>query len=116
MPIVLNPILIIPFVLTPILLALVAYFAMDWGLVPLTNGTNIPWTTPPIISGFLVSGWRGALLNIAQIALSFGVYYPFFKVADDIALRKESKSESIKNTEEEKSDESKSSNRKVAQA
>lgn len=88
-PLVLNPIMILPFLVTPIILALMAYFAMDWGLVPLTNGTNIPWTTPPIISGFLVSGWKGALLNVFQIIVSLLCYYPFFKVADGIAYKKE---------------------------
>ncbi|GER67415.1 hypothetical protein BpJC7_18150 [Weizmannia acidilactici] len=50
MPIVLNPIMIIPFILTPLVLCVVAYFAMASGLVPYTNGTNIPWTTPPVIA------------------------------------------------------------------
>ena len=58
LPIVLNPILLIPFVLVPAINIIIAYFAMDWGLVPLTNGIQLPWTTPPIISGFLVSGWQ----------------------------------------------------------
>lgn len=89
MPIVLNPIMIIPFILTPIIFAIVAYVAMATGLVPFTNGTNIPWTTPPIISGFIVSGWRGALLNVVQILLSMLIYYPFFKSADRIALKRE---------------------------
>ena len=34
------------------------------------NGINIPWTTPPIIAGCLVSGWQGALLNVVQIIVS----------------------------------------------
>lgn len=84
-PIVLNPIMMIPFILTPLVLCIVAYFSMKTGLVPYTNGTNIPWTTPPVIAGFLVSGWRGALLNIVQIVISMAIYYPFFKSADKIA-------------------------------
>lgn len=88
-PIVLNPIMMIPFILTPIVLAVVAYFSMSTGLVPFTNGTNIPWTTPPIIAGFLVSGWKGAVLNIVQIFISMAIYYPFFKSADRIAVNQE---------------------------
>lgn len=61
-PIVLNPVMMIPFIITPVVLAIVAYFAMATGLVDFTNGTNLPWTTPPIVSGFLLNGWRGALL------------------------------------------------------
>ncbi|GBF10741.1 PTS sugar transporter subunit IIC [Tepidibacillus sp. HK-1] len=89
LPIVLNPIMIIPFIITPLVMAVVAYFAMATGLVPFTNGANIPWTTPPIIAGFLLSGWKGALLNIVQIIISMAIYYPFFKSVDRMALKQE---------------------------
>ena len=85
--------MIIPFLLAPIVLGFVAFVAMSTGLVPYTNGVNIPWTTPPVIAGFLVSGWRGAALNIVQIALSAAIYYPFFKVADNIAVKEELENE-----------------------
>jgi PTS system cellobiose-specific IIC component len=89
LPIVLNPIMMIPFILTPLVMAFVAYFAMASGMVPFTNGTNIPWTTPPVIAGFLVSGWKGAVLNIVQIVISAAIYYPFFKSVDRMAFKKE---------------------------
>lgn len=84
-PIVLNPIMLIPFVLTPQILTVISYFAMSSGLVPYTNGINLPWTMPPIVSGFIVSGWRGALLQVVLIALSFAIYYVFFKIEDNRA-------------------------------
>ena len=88
-PVVMNPLLIVPFILAPIVLGIIAYIAMAVGLVPLTNGVTIPWTTPPIISGFLHAGWRGACLNGLQILMSLLTYYPFFRIADKIALEKE---------------------------
>ena len=84
-PIVLNPIMLIPFIITPLLLTTITYLAMTSGIVPLTNGINLPWTMPPIISGFILSGWQGAALQVGLIALSFGIYYPFFKVQDNKA-------------------------------
>ncbi|EAK3904275.1 PTS sugar transporter subunit IIC, partial [Campylobacter jejuni] len=65
LPTVLNPIMLIPFVLTPTINALVTYFAMATGLVPLTTGVILPWTMPPIIGGFLATGasWQGAVLQ-----------------------------------------------------
>ncbi|MFL2134218.1 PTS sugar transporter subunit IIC [Desemzia sp. FAM 24101] len=84
-PIVLNPIMLIPFIINPIIMAIVAYAAMSTGLVNVANGVNIPWTTPPIFSGFLVSGWTGALLQVFQIFLGGLVYYPFFKLVDQKA-------------------------------
>ncbi|MGL9731000.1 PTS sugar transporter subunit IIC [Enterococcus sp. DIV0756] len=94
-PIVLNPIMIIPFILTPIVMTLMTYFSMSTGLVPLTNGVNIPWTTPPVIAGFLVCGWKGAVLNIVQIFVSAAIYFPFFKTADKMAYETEQKNEAL---------------------
>ncbi len=95
MPIVLNPVMLVPFIITPLLMAVIAYGAMAWGIVPRTNGVNIPWTTPPIIAGFIVSGWRGAVLNVFQIILSGLIYFPFFRTADNLALKKEKENEEL---------------------
>lgn len=83
-PTVLNPIMLIPFVLTPSVNAMVTYIAMATGLVPMTTGVVLPWTMPPIIGGFLATGasWQGAVLQGVLIGISFAIYYPFFKVAD----------------------------------
>ena len=91
-PTVLNPIMIIPFVLTPVVNAIITYFAMVSGLVPLTTGVTLPWTTPPIIGGFLATGgsWQGAALQVVLVAVSFLIYYPFIKSADkrNLAIEK----------------------------
>lgn len=84
-PIVLNPIMIIPFILVPQVLSVVTYTAMKTGLVPPTNGIAIPWTTPPIISGLILSGWRGALLQAFNIFLTFVIYYTFMRIIDNQA-------------------------------
>ena len=82
-PTVLNPIMLIPFVLTPVVNAVITYLAMMTNLVPYTTGVTLPWTTPPIIGGFLATGsWRGAVLQIVLVAVSFMIYFPFFKAAD----------------------------------
>lgn len=82
LPIVLNPIMIIPFILTPMILCIVCYVSMAIGLVPKPNGVLIPWTTPVIIGGFLVSGIRGAILQIVELVISFFTYLPFIKIVD----------------------------------
>lgn len=89
LPIVLNPILLIPFALVPTINIIIAYFSMNIGLVPYTNGIQLPWTTPPIISGFLVSGWQGAVLQGLLFVLGMAIYYPFIKVMDVQYLREE---------------------------
>ena len=92
-PTVLNPIMLVPFVLVPVLNATVTYLAMSTGLVPLTTGVTLPWTTPPVVGGFLATGsWQGAVLQIVLVAISFAVYYPFFKAADRQKLKEEKES------------------------
>lgn len=99
LPIVLNPIILIPFVLVPTINIIISYFAMSWGLVPLTNGIQLPWTTPIIFSGFLVSGWQGAVLQALLFVLGMVIYYPFIKVMDDQYLREEAQAVEVQEEE-----------------
>lgn len=82
LPIVLNPTLAIPFILIPLINIIISYITMFIGLVPITNGVILPWTTPPIISGFLASGWQGSVLQIILIILGVFIYLPFIKAID----------------------------------
>lgn len=78
-PIVMNPIMAVPFIITPIVSSVVTYFALYTGLVPLFTAVQVPWTTPPIISGLLVGGWQAALLQVVVLTMSFFIYLPFAK-------------------------------------
>ena len=82
LPVVLNPTILIPFLLTPLINILMSYFSMVSGLVPFTSGVSMPWTTPVIISGFLTTGWRGALLQLILVILGVFIYMPFVKMMD----------------------------------
>ena len=82
LPVVLNPTILIPFLLTPLINILISYFTMVSGLVPFTSGVSIPWTTPVIISGFLTTGWKGALLQLILVILGVFIYMPFVKMMD----------------------------------
>lgn len=46
LPIVMNPIIIVPWVLAPMVVTLVTYLAMSAGLVPPPTGVTVPWTVP----------------------------------------------------------------------
>ncbi len=89
LPIMLNPLMLIPFALIPTINIIITYFCMTAGLVPLTNGVQIPWTTPPVISGFLVSGWQGSVLQLILIILGVVLYIPFIKMLDKQYLKEE---------------------------
>ena len=82
LPMVLNPVMVLPFLLIPIFNILVGYTSMAMKLVPITNGVTIPWTTPPVISGFLATDWRGAVLQIILIIIGIFLYMPFIKAMD----------------------------------
>ncbi|MDO4926287.1 MAG: PTS sugar transporter subunit IIC [Turicibacter sp.] len=88
-PIVMNPFLLLPFIGMPVLSGIILYFAISTGLVPMFAGVMVPWTTPPIISGFLVGGWKMALLQTAILALSFFVYLPFIRKIDKMNFEAE---------------------------
>lgn len=91
LPIVMNPVLFIPFLLVPTINILTTYVVMAAGIVPICNGVLLPWTTPPIISGFLVSGWQGAVWQTILIALGTLIYLPFMRVLDRQYLEEEAK-------------------------
>jgi cellobiose PTS system EIIC component len=90
-PIVMNPLLIIPFVLTPLALAITTYIGMSTGFAPKTAGVAVPWTTPPIIGGYLATGGniRGALMQVINLLVAFAIYYPFFRMWDKQNLKVE---------------------------
>jgi PTS system cellobiose-specific IIC component len=88
-PIVLNPLMAVPFILMPVISGLITYFALYTGIVPLFSAIMVPWTTPPIISGFIIGGWKVAALQVFVLALSFFVYLPFIKMIDKQNLKNE---------------------------
>ena len=88
-PIVMNPMLAIPFIGMPVIACLIQYFALYTGICPLYGATQIPWTCPPIISGFLLAGWKSALLQLVILCVSFFVYLPFIKKVDKMNLVQE---------------------------
>ncbi|MBO1265226.1 PTS sugar transporter subunit IIC [Proteiniclasticum sp. SCR006] len=90
-PIVLNPILMIPFIIAPMLSATVAWLATSLGLVNRVVALA-PWTLPGPIGAYLATGgdWRGAVLNIVLILLSIVIYLPFFKIYDNKLKAEES--------------------------
>ncbi|WP_258960836.1 PTS sugar transporter subunit IIC [Paenibacillus aquistagni] len=90
-PIVLNPRLGIPFILTPVVTAAATYAAMSWGWVARPVGIAVPWTTPIGISGFLATGgkWSGAVMQLVNFMIAMLIYYPFFKAWDQSKQQEE---------------------------
>lgn len=90
-PIVLNPIMMIPFIFVPIILCIITYIAMSLGFVPLLQGIEIPWTTPVFISGWIACGWKGLILQIINFIVATAIYFPFVRVLDREMMKKAAK-------------------------
>ena len=85
-PIVMNPQLVLPFILVPMISTTLEYVAIATGICPMYRGIVVPWTTPPIISGFFIGDWRTSILQALVLVVSVLVYMPFMRVADRQAL------------------------------
>lgn len=83
LPVVLNPLAFFPWIFGTILAGSIAYWAMALGIVPLTTGVAIPWTTPIFISGVMATNSiMGGLLQLVQALVVAIVWFPFLKIMD----------------------------------
>jgi PTS system cellobiose-specific IIC component len=96
MPIVMNPIMIIPFILAPLVVSVITYFAMSLNFVARPYAI-VPWTIPMPLSGFFATGdWKAGVLQIVNIIVAGAIYYPFFKLWDKKKLEEEKQLEGKK--------------------
>jgi PTS system cellobiose-specific IIC component len=89
-PIVLNPIFMIPYILNALILTASSYLLMYANVIH-KPFVNVPWTTPPVIGHYLVTGgdWRAAVWGVISIVIAMCVYYPFAKVSERQRLQAE---------------------------
>lgn len=84
LPIVCNPIFLIPFVLTPIVILFISYFATACGIVPIAV-ESVEWTTPIFLSGYLATGSiAGVILQLVNLVVGVLIYAPFVKICDRV--------------------------------
>lgn len=90
-PICFNPLFMLPFILTPGLIAGSTYLLMQHGIIDLPHVANLPWTTPTFIVGFLMTGGSisTTLWSFMIIVISMLIYFPFFRMADNQLYLKE---------------------------
>ena len=88
-PVVMNPIMGVPFILVPVVNAILLYMAIRLQILPPMGGQLPPWTTPPIISGAILGGWKYALAQAVLLAVGFFIYFPFVKKVDTMNYEQE---------------------------
>lgn len=92
-PIVYNVSMLIPFVLTPAMGIIVAYIATSLNFMNKCV-VYIPWTTPPLLSGYLATAgdWRAVIVQALILIAGVLIYIPFVKI-NDMVMEKSMTSE-----------------------
>ncbi len=88
-PIMLNPLLFIPYMGGVLVNSFIAWFAVKWNIVAPFSGLDVSWTVPNPINGFLASSKpiQGALLQVVIIIVDMVIWYPFVKIIDNRELK-----------------------------
>ncbi|BDR58954.1 PTS sugar transporter subunit IIC [Xylocopilactobacillus apicola] len=90
LPMVLNAIMAIPFILTPVINVFLGYILTVAKILPVSNGVG-SMGMPILMNSFLCGGWKLMVFQIFTIFLSLAIYYPFFKILDNREVAEEQK-------------------------
>lgn len=87
-PVVLNPVILVPFTIVPVVLTTMSYLLMYFDIIG-KPVAMVPWTMPPIIGPFIATGgdWRAAVWSAISMVIAALIYYPFFKTAEKQQLQ-----------------------------
>ncbi len=101
-PIVMNPILFIPFIGAPMINAIIAFIAVKTDMIGKVISL-VPWTAPAPIGAAWGAGWQmsNAALVVGLIILDLVIYYPFFKIYEKELLKQEEADAAQANSAEE---------------
>jgi PTS system cellobiose-specific IIC component len=88
LPVVFNPVLIVPYLVIPAVNQLVAYALMSAGIVARCSGVTV-FNIPMIATGLMNGSLSIALMEIALFALDVVMLLPFIKVQDKQYLAEE---------------------------
>lgn len=85
LPVVMNPIFMIPAIIVPSINLIIAYVLTNMNLVGRVVA-QVPWITPPGFYAFFATGgdFMAAILSLALLALDVIIYVPFVKVSNKV--------------------------------
>ncbi len=87
LPVILNPVFLLPYLAAPLANTLVGYFAISWGIVPVFK-ESITWTMPFFLNGMLGTGsLMGGVLQLVWLILDIFIYAPFVITANMIEFK-----------------------------
>ena len=89
-PMVFNPLMMLPLIITPMVLCTCSYLLMDFNIIA-RPVFQIPWTMPPILNAYFATAgnipaaiWSGCMVIISTV-----IYFPFFKMMEKNQLATE---------------------------
>jgi cellobiose PTS system EIIC component len=98
LPVVMNPLIMVPWIIAPMVVTFVTYLAMSSGLVPPPTGVAVPWTVPIFINGIMATNsLAGGILQLVNFTIVLIIWFPFLKFIDRMNLQKEKEEETAKN-------------------
>ena len=91
LPVVLNPIFLIPYIFAPMANTIVGWIAISWGIVPIFQ-IDLPWTMPVFISGIAAThSIMGGMLQLVWLVMDIFIYAPFVITANSLKFEDEKK-------------------------
>ncbi|MGA9518825.1 MAG: PTS transporter subunit EIIC [Trichococcus sp.] len=97
MPVMLNAYFFIPMISTVLFGGAYGWFVVN--LLHVGDAFNptiaLPWVMPSFIGPFLTGGWRLGIATILALFIQIFIWYPFFRMADNQALKEESESQTF---------------------
>lgn len=95
MPMVLNPIYFVPFIIAPLVSGIIAYAATAIGFMPPVT-ILASWTTPPVLGAILsTNSIKGGIVAVVCIIISVFIYLPFVKIATNQELAAEKQNNEV---------------------
>lgn len=88
-PMILNPLMALPFFVLPQVTIIFTYLAMSAGMVGLPRLAMGTSGTPLFLDGFLMCGISGVVWQVMLVGITSAGYYPFFRILDKAACAEE---------------------------
>lgn len=99
MPLMLNVMTIIPFILCPVVVSSIGYLLMKLNIIAPYIGILGTGSLPPFIHGMVNGSMSAGIYELVAVVLSALIWYPFFKIVDQQAYKEEQATKEVENND-----------------